>query len=68
MLSYLRTTIPQYSALAPTTDVAFEEMYRTAILYYICGHAQLIDDEATQDARATVFKNKFVSYMLSIQA
>jgi hypothetical protein len=43
-------------------------MYRVSLLYYICGQAQLRDDENTQDARASVFLNKFVAQMLTIQS
>jgi hypothetical protein len=45
-----------------------DPMYRVSLLYYICGQAQLRDDENTQDARASVFLNKFVAQMLTIQS
>ncbi len=66
--AYFRTAIPTYSALTPADAVSFEPGYRVALLYYICGQAQLRDDENTQDARATVFLNKFTSQMLTINA
>lgn len=65
---YFRTTIPAYSSGATSTAVVFDPQYRVALLYYICGHAQLRDDENTQDARATIFLNKFTAQMLTIQS
>lgn len=50
------------------TTVTFDEQYRMALLYYIVGHAQLRDEEDTQDARAAVLLNKFTSQMLAIAA
>lgn len=68
LMSSFRGTFPSYSASALTTTVALDVQYRMALLYYICGQAQLRDDEATQDSRATVFLNKFTSQMLTIGA
>lgn len=68
MMSTFRSTIPKYSSSSPSTAVACDPQYRVALVYYICGQAQLRDDEATQDARATVFLNKFTSQMLTIGA
>jgi len=65
---YFRTTIPTYSAASTAAAVPFDPQYRVSLVYYICGHAQLRDDEATQDARATIFLNKFTSQMLTIQS
>jgi len=66
MISTFGSTIPKYTSTSQT--VACDAMYRPALLYYICGQAQLRDDEATQDARATVFINKFTAQMLTIGA
>lgn len=66
MRSYFRTSLPSYSSSSLSTSVAMDPMYRNALLYFICGQAQLRDDEATQDARATVFLNKFTALMLTI--
>ena len=49
-----------------TTAVAMDEMYRTAILYYICGHAQLRDDENTTDQRAEAFFNMSRAKLLTL--
>lgn len=66
--SYFRTAIPSFTSTAMAAAVPLDYQYRVALLYYICGQAQLRDDEATQDARATVFLNKFTAQMLTIQS
>lgn len=66
--SYFRTSLPSFTSSAMTASVPVDYQYRVALLYYICGHAQLRDDEATQDARATIFLNKFTAQMLAIQS
>jgi hypothetical protein len=68
MRSYFRTSIPTFSSTTTGASVPLDPQYRVALLYYICGNAQLRDDENTQDARATVFLNKFVAQMLTIQS
>jgi len=50
------------------TAVNIDPQYRVSFVYYICGQAQLRDEEDTQDARATVFLNKFVAQLLSVQS
>jgi len=67
-LSYFLTSLPSYSASALSTAVNIDPQYRMAFIYYICGQAQLRDDEPTQDGRASAFMNKFISQMLSIQS
>lgn len=44
--------------------VPFEPMYRSALVYYIVGRAQLRDDENTTDARAGSLLTKFTAQML----
>lgn len=66
MIASFNGSIPKYTLTTQT--VACDAMYRPALLYYICGQAQLRDDEATQDNRATIFLNKFTSQMLTIGA
>lgn len=48
--------------------VSFEPMYRSSLVYYMVGRAQLRDDESTQDARAAALLNKFVSQLLDLKA
>ena len=50
-----------------TTVVPAPRGYQMSFVYYMCGWATLSDQEDTQDARAGVFLNKFVS-QLSITA
>jgi hypothetical protein len=59
-------TVPTYTTTTQT--VAFDPQYRVALLYYICGQAQLRDDEQTQDTRAAIFMNKFTSQLLTYAA
>lgn len=50
--------VPTYTLNSPS-KVAVNEQYRMAVLYYIVGHAQLRDDEATQDQRAAAMLTAF---------
>ena len=68
MQSYFRTTLPSYTSTDLTPTVPIDPQYRTAFVYYICGQAQLRDDENTQDSRAAAFLNKFVAQMTTLQA
>lgn len=68
LMASFRSTFPSYSANSTSTSVAVDVQYRMSLLYYICGMAQLRDDEATQDVRASGFLNKFTSQMLTIGA
>lgn len=68
-LSQLRQgTVPEYSSAGPAASVALDNQYRVALLYYMVGHAQLQDGEDPTDQRATVFLNKFVAQLLSVQS
>jgi hypothetical protein len=42
------------------TVVNMEVSFRSAILYGLCGHALLRDQEDVQDARATTFMDNFM--------
>lgn len=68
MQSYFRSTLPDFSATALTDAVSIDPQYRVAFVYYMCGQAQLRDDENVQDSRAVTFLNKFTSQMLTIQS
>lgn len=65
---YFRTSLPDFSTATMSAAVPIDPMYRVAFVYYICGHAQLRDDENTQDSRAAAFLNKFVSQMTTLMA
>lgn len=62
---FLRTTLPVFTTAPLNTPVPAPRGYQSAFLYYMCGHIQLRDQEDTQDTRATVFLNKFVSQLLT---
>lgn len=47
-------TTPQYSTV-DTTTVTLDEQYRLSVVYFMCGYAQLYDDETSQDERAEKF-------------
>lgn len=66
--TYLRTSLPDFDGSNMAASVPIDPQYRVAFVYYICGQAQLRDDENTQDSRAAAFLNKFVAQMTSIQA
>lgn len=66
--SWLRAAPPSYSSASPNTAVAVDYAYRSALLYYICGQAQLRDDEQTQDNRAALFLQKFMAQLVTIPA
>lgn len=69
MASTFRTSIPKYTAAnASTTSVTLDVQYRMALLYYVCGQAQLRDAEDVQDARSLAFLNKFTAQMLTMGA
>jgi hypothetical protein len=63
--------LPEYfstPAAKLTEKVAIDPMYRVAVLYYLCGHIQLQDEEDVTDARAAGFINKFNQHLLSLSA
>ena len=62
---FLNKDVPFFSAV-DTTAVDFEQQYRTALLYYVCGNAQLRDEENTEDNRAATFMTKFVGQLTTI--
>lgn len=66
--SYFRTSLPDYSTAAMNAAVDIDPQYRVAFVYYVCGQAQLRDDENVQDTRAAQFLNLFTSKLLNIAA
>lgn len=59
-------TPPGYIASTDTTPVPVDPMYRMAFVYYMCGQAQLRDEEETQDARAAALMGMFYKQLLSL--
>jgi hypothetical protein len=68
MSGYFQTSLPDFSSANMSATVDIDPQYRTAFVYYICGQAQLRDDENVQDGRAAIFLNKFSGQLLSIVA
>lgn len=48
--------------------VPIDPMYRSSLIYYICGRAQLRDDESTTDQRAAGFMQKFTAQLLTVNS
>jgi hypothetical protein len=61
------TTLPSFvfADIAAATAFAMDVQYRVAFVYFMVGHAQLRDEEDTQDARAAGFLAKFTSQLLT---
>jgi hypothetical protein len=59
------SAVPSFVA-NDATPVVLDQQYRVAVIYYIVGHAQLRDEEDTQDQRAAALLGKFQSQMLSL--
>jgi hypothetical protein len=55
---FLTTQLQAFSGVDGTV-VTFEPMYAIALVYYMCGQAQLRDDEEVQDQRAAAFLSLF---------
>lgn len=66
--TYLSGAPPSYTTASMSATVDIPYQYRVAYVYYICGQAQLRDDENVQDSRASIFLNKFTSQLLSIMS
>lgn len=58
------TALPQFTT-NDTTAVAIDQQYRIPFVYYMCGQAQLRDEEETQDTRAAAFLNMFTTALKS---
>lgn len=67
-LTNFRGSLPSYSPSNLTAAISVDPQYRMAFLYFVCGHAQLRDDEATQDQRASNFMAKFIAQLQTISA
>jgi hypothetical protein len=51
-----------------TTKITLDPMYRSSLVYYVVGRAQLRDDESTTDSRAAAMLTKFAAQLLTIQS
>lgn len=66
--NYFRTSLPDFSTSTMSAAVPIDPQYRVAFVYYICGMAQLRDDENNQDSRSAAFLNKFVAQLITLPA
>jgi len=55
--------LPEYDTV-DSTAVDIDVQYRTAFLYFMVGHAQMRDEEDTQDQRAAAFIGKFTQQLM----
>lgn len=62
---FINVTIPTISA-NDGTAVPMDPMYRTALVYYMVGIAQLRDDEEVQDQRAAAFLGMFQAKLTTV--
>lgn len=62
---FITNTLPNFTTVG-TTAVSFDPMYRIALVYYMCGQAQLRDDEEVQDQRAAAFLSLFNAKLLTV--
>lgn len=58
-------SLPEFTA-NDATAVPIDAQYRPAFLYYMIGHAQLRDDEPTQDNRAAALLGRFTSQLMTL--
>lgn len=62
---FLGRTTPSF-AVNDATPVTMDEQYRLPFVYFMVGHAQLRDEEDTQDSRAAAFLTKFTAMLLTV--
>lgn len=65
---FIRNEPPTFMGGGVTVKVPAPRGYQSAFLYYICGHAQLQDQEDTTDSRASIFLNKFIAQLMTTAA
>jgi hypothetical protein len=68
MKDYFRAALPDFNTSGMSAAVPIDPQYRVAFVYYMCGNAQLRDEENTTDSRASAFLNKFVAQMTTLQS
>jgi hypothetical protein len=65
----LRNTVPQFSMPTDqTTPFPLDFSVYPAFLYYVVGRSEMREDTFSDDGRATVLMNKFVSQLLMVQS
>lgn len=64
----LRTPLPFYGAADTGLDFPLDVRFYNAFLYYIVGRTEMREDTFSDDSRATVLMNKFVSQLLMVSS
>jgi hypothetical protein len=59
------TSLPSFT-VSDATAFVMDDQYRPAFVYFIVGHAQLRDEEDTQDNRAQAFIGKFTQALRGV--
>lgn len=67
MMAFFRSNLPEFTTANMTAAVPIDPMYRPPFIYYICGQAQLEDQEDTEDPRAIALITKFSTQLVSGQ-
>lgn len=57
--------LPYFTAV-DDTEFEMDQQYRLPFVYFMVGHAQLRDEEDTQDNRAAAFIGKFTQQLLTL--
>jgi hypothetical protein len=69
---FLPAFVMPWSDTSGTIDTAkavpLDPMYRSTLVYYIVGRAQLRDDESTTDQRAAALITKFTAQLLTVNS
>ena len=67
LMGYFGKPLPFYQSSSMTDSVAFEQMYRMALVYHIAGYTQLQDNENVDDQRGATFMQRWAFMMLAGQ-
>lgn len=67
MMAFFRSDLPEFTTANMSASVPIDPMYRPPFIYYICGQAQLEDQEDTEDPRAIALVTKFSTQLVSGQ-
>lgn len=63
---FIGVSTPPSFSVVDTTTFAMDVQYRVPFVYFIVGHAQLRDEEDTQDQRSAAFIGKFTQQLLGL--
>jgi hypothetical protein len=63
---FIGESSPPYFTTNNDTAVSMDVGYRGPFVYFMVGHAQLRDEEDTQDSRAAAFIGKFTQQLMGL--